>query len=54
MLTKESTILYLRTKLQAYKAGFIRATAKGDSSAAIKWKDGYLAIQERIAELKET
>lgn len=53
LVTKESTIRLMKCKMLSYKAGFVKATAKGDVTAIDKWKEGYSAIKERIEELKE-
>lgn len=52
-MTNESKIKLLISKSRLYKDGFTKATAKGDSEAAKKWKDGYQLIREKIYELKE-
>jgi hypothetical protein len=44
-------IRLLLSKACAYKAGFIRAVASGDTEAAKNWKKGYQSLKERIYEL---
>ena len=51
-MTKESTILLLECKLQAYKNGFVKAKERNDEIEAKKWKKGYTATRERIYDLK--
>lgn len=52
-LTNEGKIQLLISKSIAYKDGYARATAKGDTAAAKKWKEGYQQIKERIYQLKK-
>jgi len=52
-MNKENTIQLMRSKLQAYKNGYLRATSEGDRAASKKWKDGYESIREEIAKLEE-
>ncbi|MEA4896159.1 MAG: hypothetical protein VB064_13005 [Oscillospiraceae bacterium] len=52
-MTNESRIGLLTSKSQLYKINFVKATAKGDTEAAAKWKAGYHSIKAEISELKE-
>ena len=52
-MTKEGKLGLLLSKSQVYRSNFIRATAKGDTQAAAKWKRGYDSIKLEINELKE-
>jgi hypothetical protein len=52
-LTNEGVIRILVCKSLAYKDGYLRATERGDTAAAKKWKVGYQEIKERIYELKK-
>ena len=52
-MTNEKTIQLMRSKLYAYRSGYLKAIARKDLIAAEKFKDGYASTKERIAELKE-
>jgi len=52
-MNKENTIQLMRSKLQAYKNGYLRASSKGDIDASKKWKAGFESIREEIAKLEE-
>ncbi len=53
-MTKENTILLLKSKLQVYLDGYSRAATKKDSAAAEKWKEGCISIRKRIEELSNS
>ncbi len=53
VMANDYKIRLLLSKASAYKAGFIRAVASGDTEAAENWKKGYQQIRERIYELKK-
>jgi hypothetical protein len=52
-LANERIIRLLLSKSMAYKTGYARAAANGDTAAALKWKLGYQQIKEKIYELKK-
>lgn len=52
-MSNEKTVLLMRSKLQVYKAGYLRAVAKEDLDAAQKWKDGCASIEEEIVRLED-
>lgn len=52
-MSNERIIRLLISKSSAYKDGYARAIAKGDTYAAKKWKEGYQLIKERIYDLKQ-
>ncbi|MGE4353377.1 MAG: hypothetical protein AB7D36_04765 [Oscillospiraceae bacterium] len=52
-MRNEAKVRLLLSKSQAYRAGYSKAVAKGDTDAAEKWKEGYQSIKDKISELKE-
>lgn len=50
-MTKESTILLMKSKLNAFKNGLERAKAQGDVEAAAKWREGCRNTQARLKQL---
>jgi hypothetical protein len=52
-LTNAGVIRLLESKSIAYKGGYARATANGDTASAKKWKKGYQEIKERIYKLRK-
>jgi hypothetical protein len=52
-MANDYMIRLLLSKSCAYKAGFMRAVASGDTEAAKNWKKGYQSIKERIYVLKK-
>lgn len=51
-MANEYMIRLLLSKSCAYKAGYARATANGDTVAAKNFKKGYQLIKEEIFDLK--
>lgn len=52
-MSNEYMIRLLQSKSCAYKAGYARATASGDTAAAKNFKKGYQEIKEQIYALKK-
>lgn len=52
-MTKESTILLMKSKLQACVQGFHKAQSAGDKTEAAKWQKSYFATKSRLKELTE-
>lgn len=53
ILTNESIIALLESKLQVFKNGYIRAHTINDLKSVAKWKKGYNETLNRIKRLKE-